>query len=213
MNSVMNNSERILNISRNDVALSPAPAWQQENNENIEQTRLISGNLRENPKINLNSVVYNVKPGDTLWGISQTYLGTGKKYREIQNLNHLKDDNIHPGQTILIPQNLSSGWMLYNVESGDTLWNIARTYLGSWTKYNIIMSLNNLPNETIYPGQILKIPIKNQNNIYTVQPGDNLWNISLKLLGDGNRFYEIIKLNNLQSDQVTEGQKLKIPEK
>ena len=77
----------------------------------------------------------------------------------------------------------------------------------------MIMSLNNLQNETIYPGQILKIPIKNQNNIYTVQPGDNLWNISLKLLGDGNRFYEIIQLNNLQSEQVTEGQTLKIPEK
>lgn len=213
MNSVMNNLERISNTNRNEVILSSARAWQQENNENIKQTRLISGNLKESPKINLNSVVYNVKPGDTLWGISQTYLGTGKKYREIQNLNHLKDDNIHPGQTILIPQNLSSGWMLYNVESGDTLWNIARNYLGSWTKYNIIMSLNNLQNETIYPGQILKIPIKNQNNIYTVQPGDNLWNISLKLLGDGNRFYEIIQLNNLQSDQVTEGQKLKIPEK
>ena len=101
----------------------------------------------------------------------------------------------------------------YKVKIGDTLWNIARTYLGSWTKYNMIMSLNNLQNETIYPGQILKIPLKNQNNIYTVQPGDNLWNISLKLLGDGNRLYEIIKLNNLQSDQVTEGQTLKIPEK
>lgn len=198
--------------NKNNVILSPAQNnWQQENSEIIETNQVIPNNFMENQ--NISSVVYNVKPGDTLWGIAQTYLGTGKKYYDIQNLNHLKDDNIHPGQTILIPQNLSSGWLLYNVESGDTLWNIARTYLGSWTKYNMIMSLNNLQNETIYPGQILKIPLKNQNNIYTVQPGDNLWNISLKLLGDGNRFYEIIKLNNLQSDQVTEGQTLKIPEK
>ncbi|MBO6126576.1 MAG: LysM peptidoglycan-binding domain-containing protein [Clostridia bacterium] len=198
--------------NKNNVILSPAQNnWQQENSEIIETNQVIPNNFMENQ--NISSVVYNVKPGDTLWGIAQTYLGTGKKYYDIQNLNHLKDDNIHPGQTILIPQNLSSGWLLYNVESGDTLWNIARTYLGSWTKYNMIMSLNNLQNETIYPGQILKIPLKNQNNIYTVQPGDNLWNISLKLLGDGNRFYEIINLNNLQSDQVTEGQTLKIPEK
>ena len=75
------------------------------------------------------------------------------------------------------------------------------------------MSLNNLQNEKIYPGQILKIPLKTQNNVYIVQPGDTLWSISMKLLGDGNRFYEIIKLNDLQSDQVVEGQNLKIPEK
>ena len=157
--------------------------------------------------------MYTVKSGDTLWGISRTYLGTGKKYYEIQSLNHLKDDIIHPGQTLLIPQNPLSGWLLYNVESGDTLWDIARRYLGSWTKYNILMSLNNLQNEKIYPGQILKIPLKTQNNVYIVQPGDTLWSISMKLLGDGNRFYEIIKLNDLQSDQVVEGQNLKIPEK
>ena len=209
MNSVMNIG-RIPN--NNDVNLpSNQNNWQQENTEIIKTSQIIPNNFREN--LNTSSVVYNVKPGDTLWRIAQNYLGSGKKYYEIQTLHHLKDDNIHPGQTILIPQNLASGWLLYNVESGDTLWNIARTYLGSWTKYNMIMSLNNLQNETIYPGQILKIPIKNQNNIYTVQPGDNLWNISLKLLGDGNRFYEIIQLNNLQSEQVTEGQTLKIPEK
>lgn len=209
MNSIMSTGRM---PNKNNVILSPAQNnWQQENSEFIDSNQAIPNNFMENQ--NISSVVYNVKPGDTLWGIAQTYLGTGKKYYDIQNLNHLKDDNIHPGQTILIPQNLSSGWLLYNVESGDTLWNIARNYLGSWTKYNMIMSLNNLQNETIYPGQILKIPLKNQNNIYTVQPGDNLWNIALRLLGDGNRFYEIIKLNNLQSDQVTEGQSLKIPEK
>ena len=156
-------------------------------NEKLETSH--SNNLQEVPNATLNPVVYTVKPGDTLWSISQTYLGTGKKYCEIQSLNHLKDETIHPGQTILIPQNLMSGWLLYNVKSGDTLWNLSRSYLGSWTKYNIIMGINNLQNETIYPGQILKIPIKNQNNIYTVQSGDNLWSIALKLLGDGNRFY------------------------
>lgn len=210
MNAVTNSSERMPN--RSEVVLSPSQTWQNENVEIIE-TKQVGDNFREFPNMGISSVVYSVKPGDTLWGISQNYLGTGKKYYEIQTLNHLKDDTIHPGQTILIPQNLSSGWILYNVESGDTLWNIARSYLGSWTKYNMIMSLNNLQNETIYPGQILKIPLKNQNNVYTVQAGDNLWNIALKLLGDGNRFYEIIRLNNLQSDQVSEGQTLKVPEK
>lgn len=171
-----------------------------------------SESMNEIPHKKLSAVVYTVKPGDTLWGISQSYLGTGKKYNEIQSINHLKDDVIHPGQTILIPQNPMSGWVLYNVESGDTLWNLAKTFLGSWTKYNIIMSLNNLPNETIYPGQILKIPLKNPNNIYIVQPGETLWNIAFKLLGDGNRYYDIMSMNNLTSEQVSEGQRLMVPE-
>ena len=168
--------------------------------------------FKEVPHKKLGAVVYTVKPGDTLWGISQLYLGTGKNYNEIQSINHLKDDTIHPGQTVLIPQNLSSGWILYNVESGDTLWNLAKTFLGSWTKYNLIMSLNNLSNETIYPGQILKIPIKNQSNVYIVQKSETLWDIAFKLLGDGNRYYDIISMNNLNSDQVSEGQKLLVPE-
>ena len=160
----------------------------------------------------LKPVVYTVKSGDTLWGLSQKYLGSGQKYYEIQALNHLSDDTIHAGQTLLIPQNPASGWILYNVVSGDTLWNLARKYLGSWTKYNYIMNLNNLENETIYPGQILKIPIKGKDNVYVVQSGDNLWSISLKLLGDGNRYYEIVNLNNLGTSPIVPGQQLKIPE-
>ena len=74
------------------------------------------------------------------------------------------------------------------------------------------MSLNNLSNETIYPGQILKIPIKNQSNVYIVQKNETLWDIAFKLLGDGNRYYDIISMNNLNSDQVSEGQKLLVPE-
>ena len=202
---MINGSNGMLRID-NGVTLPENQSWITENSGNGQSQMANNVNQR------FPNVVYTVKSGDTLWGISRTYLGTGKKYYEIQSLNHLKDDIIHPGQTLLIPQNPSSGWLLYNVESGDTLWDIARRYLGSWTKYNILMSLNNLQNEKIYPGQILKIPLKTQNNVYIVQPGDTLWSISMKLLGDGNRFYEIIKLNDLQSDQVVEGQNLKIPE-
>ena len=202
---MINGSNGMLRID-NGATLPENQSWITENSGNAQSQMANNVNQR------FPNVVYTVKSGDTLWGISRTYLGTGKKYYEIQSLNHLKDDIIHPGQTLLIPQNPSSGWLLYNVESGDTLWDIARRYLGSWTKYNILMSLNNLQNEKIYPGQILKIPLKTQNNVYIVQPGDTLWSISMKLLGDGNRFYEIIKLNDLQSDQVVEGQNLKIPE-
>lgn len=46
---------------------------------------------------------------------------------------------------------------------------------------------------------------------YTVKKGDTLWRIAQKNLGKGNRYKEIKTLNNLRSDMIQIGQKLKIP--
>ena len=46
----------------------------------------------------------------------------------------------------------------YTVKSGDCLWNIAKKYLGSGTRYKEIKELNCLKYDTIYVGQVLKIP-------------------------------------------------------
>jgi len=46
---------------------------------------------------------------------------------------------------------------------------------------------------------------------YTVQGGDNLWNIAEKLLEDGNRYSEIQRANNLTNDAIYPGQVLNIP--
>lgn len=47
-------------------------------------------------------------------------------------------------------------------------------------------------------------------DLYTVQKGDTLYSISMKLL-NANRVEEIMKLNNLQNANITVGQKIKIP--
>lgn len=47
---------------------------------------------------------------------------------------------------------------------------------------------------------------------YTVKAGDCLWDIAKALLGDGSRWKEIQKLNNMSSSVITVGQVLKIPE-
>ncbi|MFP3153364.1 LysM peptidoglycan-binding domain-containing protein [Lachnospiraceae bacterium ZAX-1] len=41
--------------------------------------------------------------------------------------------------------------------------------------------------------------------------GDSLWGIAQKLLGNGTRYTEIVKLNALTSNTIYSGQKLKIP--
>jgi len=47
---------------------------------------------------------------------------------------------------------------------------------------------------------------------YIVKPGDSLWAIAQKELGDGNRYGEIAKLNNISNPSLIHpGQKLKLP--
>ncbi|MDR1241049.1 MAG: LysM peptidoglycan-binding domain-containing protein [Oscillospiraceae bacterium] len=157
-------------------------------------------------------VIYRVKPGDTLWSIAQRFLGSGHKCKDIQTFNNLSNETIHAGQTLMIPQNKSGNWTLYSVSRGDTLWNLARKFLGSWARYNEIINLNNLSNDVIYAGQILKIPSNsNSNDFYTVKPGDTLTGIAQKILGNARRYSEIVKLNSLKTTLIHPGQKLRIP--
>lgn len=56
-------------------------------------------------------------------------------------------------------------------------------------------------------------PKKTDEEIYTVQPNDNLWKIAVLKLGKGSRYKEIMELNNLENDIIHVGQKLRIPSK
>ena len=49
------------------------------------------------------------------------------------------------------------------------------------------------------------------DRIYVVLPGDNLWRIAEKELGDGTRYGEIRTLNGLTSNAIRVGMKLLIP--
>lgn len=49
---------------------------------------------------------------------------------------------------------------MYTVQPGDNLSSISYKLLGSWLRYRDIKQLNGLTSDTIYPGQMLKIPKK-----------------------------------------------------
>ena len=56
----------------------------------------------------------------------------------------------------------------YTVKQGDSLWEIAKTYLGSGLKYEAIAELNGLKSTQIYPGQVLKLPTKSDRQTFSV---------------------------------------------
>ncbi len=158
---------------------------------------------------------YTVQSGDTLREISKKVFGDPEQYRKIMELNGLTSPRIFAGQTLRIPENLNSNLVVYRVKQGDNLWNISEKFLGYGPRYNEIMSLNGLTTDMIYPGQILKIAIDEtvSPKTYIVKPGDTLWKISSELLGDGKRYNEIMRLNNLSNNELRVGQRLNLPKK
>jgi len=104
-------------------------------------------------------------------------------------------------------------YKIHTVKKGESLWSIAYDYLGDGKRYPEIKALNNLTSDTIDPGWKLKIPNTDSGEyvIHTVKKGESLWSIAFDYLGDGKRYPEIKALNNLTSDTIDPGWKLKIP--
>jgi len=117
-------------------------------------------------------IIYIVQPGDSLNLIASRF---GVSVKDILRHNWVRDDlTIYPGQFLFIPRNGHDDYdehhpftmmnpvirheAFYEVQPGDTLSRIAALFD---TTVEMIVQANNLrgPEETIYPGQVLRIPI------------------------------------------------------
>ncbi len=125
---------------------------------------------------------YQVKWGDTVWGLSRTY---GTTVQAITDANQLADPNlILVGQILEIPVEATNpppvtpppvvtplppeGTVLYVVRWGDTLSSLARRF--NTTVY-AIQQYNYIPNPNlIYPGQQLLIPVGDNPPVVTPPP-------------------------------------------
>ena len=148
---------------------------------------------------------YVVKKGDSLWSIARA---NGLTVDELKSLNNLSSNVLHVGDTLLISSADSTGDdgndNYYVVDSGDTLWSIARKYNLS---VNELKALNNLSSNVLSVGQRLIVG-KESSNDYVVSAGDTLWAIARKF----NVSVDDIKaLNNLSSNNLSIGMILKIP--
>jgi LysM repeat protein len=100
---------------------------------------------------------YVVQSGDTLFNISQQYNIQWDLIAEINNLN--EPYLLHAGQALKIPQATTSQVpnKIYTIQSGDTLFSIARTY--NITVNDIIAVNPNLQqSDLITVGQVIKLP-------------------------------------------------------
>lgn len=100
----------------------------------------------------------------------------------------------------------------YTVQSGDSLWNIAK-------KFNISVEelklANNLTSNLLRVGQVLKIPTQDQPEsgnytVYNVKAGDSLYSIAQKYNTTVN---ELIDYNSLSTTNLKINQQILIPKK
>ncbi|WP_303263098.1 autolysin/adhesin Aaa [Staphylococcus aureus] len=176
------------------------------------------------------ATTHTVKPGESVWAISNKY---GISIAKLKSLNNLTSNLIFPNQVLKVsgssnstsnssrPSTNSGGGSYYTVQAGDSLSLIASKY---GTTYQNIMRLNGLNNFFIYPGQKLKVsgtasssnaasnssrPSTNSGggSYYTVQAGDSLSLIASKY---GTTYQKIMSLNGLNNFFIYPGQKLKV---
>ncbi len=105
-----------------------------------------------------------------------------------------------------------SGRDYYVVKSGDTLWTIAKN---NGLTVDELKKINGLTNNSLSIGQVLKlssastpdVSVPTDENYYTVKSGDTLYAIANKY---NMSVDELKKLNNLTSNVLSIGQKLKV---
>lgn len=155
-------------------------------------------------------LTHKVQPGESLWGISNK---TNVSIQELTQINNLSSSTIYVGQelSLLAPHSHDT---TYTVKTGDTLYLISKNYN---TTINELKTLNNLSNDSLYVGQLIKLPSGTQTtgpsltpatwNTHTVQPGETVWRIATtnQLTVDQLRSY-----NNLSSDMLYVGQVLRL---
>ncbi len=117
---------------------------------------------------------------------------------------------------------------IYTVKEGEDLWHIAQSLYGSGYNWVDLAQGNNLINPSVITvGAKLTIPnvkaktptsdeVAQANSIkgtsYTVAYGDYLWDIALRAYGDGFKWVEIAKANNLANPNLVHpGNVLKLP--
>lgn len=131
---------------------------------------------------------FSVKAGQTLHQVAQEVLGDGRRWREIYeaNKNKIPDpNNVRAGTELEFPQE-----------------RVAKSPKNAPTT---------LPASAPAEGSCSAPASLPSGRTHTVTRGETLYAIARKELGSGNRWKELMKLNDLRSEQVAAGTVLKLP--
>lgn len=160
---------------------------------------------------------YRVQRGDTISSIAQSF---GVSTRVVIAANSLRNPNfIRPRQLLYIPvapraKPASERRGTYTVRPNDVLGRIASQHGVSLSD---LMQWNGLKTDRIKPGQELVVrqqpsprEVPSGGEIYTVQPGDTLWELARRF---AVRVADLQAWNGLESARIKPGQQLTVANK
>jgi nucleoid-associated protein YgaU len=141
---------------------------------------------------------YTVVEGDTLWSISEKVYNDGFKWKEIADANKISDaTTLEKGTKLTIP-GLTQETVVAETVTPSVTARVSPTQAPTPT----VVAQNSAQSTA---GKITA-------NSYTVAHGDYLWEIAIRAYGDGYRWVDIAKANNLSNpDLIYSGNVLKLP--
>lgn len=100
--------------------------------------------------------------------------------------------------------------LTHTVQPGETLGAIALRYYREARHFPLLVAANRLdPRSALRAGQVLRIPI---GEPYEVRPGDSVYSIAERELGDSRRAWAVLELNDLREpDRLLPGQTVWLP--
>ena len=133
-------------------------------------------------------------------------------------VNYFKDKK---AETLPSLTSQSASTKEHTVVKGETLWSIAEDSFGSGYNWVDVKSENKLTSDKIEVGQKLTIPevaakkptvtkevvtVETEKAIsgdtYVIEKGDSLWKIAVRAYGDGYKWVEIARENNLKNPNI-----------
>jgi nucleoid-associated protein YgaU len=114
---------------------------------------------------NINAAKIRIQPGDSLWKLARRHLGSGSRWNELlaSNPKISNPNHIQPGTLLVVPTTVLRPRVQppsITIHSGDSLWKLAASQLGSGVAWPCIAQANPQLRDAnlLRPGQILILP-------------------------------------------------------
>ncbi len=144
-----------------------------KNNNSMENS--VDSNSIKSEELGKQQDEYIVKENDDLWSISENIYKTGYNWTEIAKANNLENPGIiYVGQKLIIPE-IKQDAEISNDKNQDE---------------SVAISEQEVEKESI------------KEDSYKIKSNDNLWDIAVKAYGDGYKWVEIAKANNLENPNL-----------
>jgi nucleoid-associated protein YgaU len=150
------------------------------------------------------SSTYTVKPGDDLWSIAEDVYDDGYKWTDIAKANNLSDPGvIETGDELKIPKLEKVDEADETEDNAEEVDEVEEVDEEVEEEASIVIAEKEESSKTENESMEQEdIDMAITGDAYTVQKGDSLWKIAVRAYGDGFKWVEIARTNELENPDL-----------